>query len=141
KQKTAYEILRATSISVFALQGVDEFAIETSSGLPPFTSLKYAKVSALIEFTQTCVTSAADSILRAIGNVTSLDRLSSIISTFVLDGVPILILYIFPRFRQIDASLRACGFVSREIFHLLRSSELRLRYETMKSLTEIRMST
>lgn len=138
------EILGADSISVLMLHGgVSEFVALACAGPAPVGSVPRSSMESIVQFRDVCSTvPISEKLLRsAVGSSEwSQPSASILISTFRSHGVPGFILYTFAQPPKNRLRYQECSFVSREIFHLLRSTELRSQYETLKSLTEIEHS-
>jgi len=136
------DVLGAESVSVFLLNPAsNEFVSESYAGDGSPKAVPAAGIRELFEFRDACVTSTlsesqAVSLLKQKGLGEKLSG-TVVLATFRLYRLPGLILYLFGRKRHDTLLWDACNFASREIFHLLRSKELRSQYQTLNSLVKV----
>ncbi len=139
------EVLHASSVSVFLLNTVmDEYRLELQTGSPPIQSISRQRVDQNFQFSNACQTYTSSQFsgsnpLSISSSVTSTIRVT-VVSTFLLEGLPGFVLYTFPE--QMDEGLLwdLCTVISREIFHILRGTRVLARSETLAALVQLRVA-
>jgi len=136
------EEVRAESLHIFFLQiASNGFIPEIGYGNPAIGSVPLGLVNDLFRFDETCLTYMPSSpelqtLKRKLFPNGETDHVL-VLTTFKLDGDPGLILYSFAQRFDPGFMWPTCSFASRELFHLLRSKEVRSQYETLKMLTMV----
>ena len=135
--QTISQFLGASYVGVFVLQTTAErFLVQYQVGAAAFTTIPANVLVGELAFTPSCKTYVVDAcsqpnLQRLVGEHTA-----AILSTFLLDGVPGFVLYLFRAPPSQSAFPAACGFASREIFHLVRGTEVRSRFEVFEHLAQ-----
>src|SRR5581483_9117045 len=136
---SASALIGAGAIAIFTLDtDLQTFSVELSTYNFPIDSVPRSYIEDKCTFLDGTATFSGQLTLDSIPTL-SKSTLSSRVAifTFKLFGVPGFVLFSLEN--AVDGGLvwYFCSYVAREIYHLLRSRELRSQYDTLKALTEI----
>lgn len=132
----------AKSIRLFLLRSDGELFLPAGGvGYPPIQSLAADVAIDAVRFEDACLTYTMSSpelqrILSSLPASATMPK-SVVLSTFRLESDLGFILYSFDHGYHPVLMWQICSIGSREIFHLLRSNEIRSQYRTLRSLTMI----